>query len=147
MKLTSKGIPKNINKQICKKAIIFYAQKLLSKRLKESLQIHIEFIELSENEFGYCNVEDDKNKSFLISINKDLTYEKTLIYIAHEMIHVKQYAKNELKDYVYNDKIRFRKEIFDKNRISYWQSPWEKEARKNEKKLYMSFIENKENSL
>lgn len=147
MKLTSKGIPKNINKQICKKAIIFYAQKLLSKRLKESLQIHIEFIELSENEFGYCNVEDDKNKSFLISINKDLTYEKTLIYIAHEMIHVKQYAKNELKDYVYNDKIRFRKEIFDKNRISYWQSPWEKEARKNEKKLYMSFIKNKENSL
>ena len=114
---------------------------------KESLQIHIEFIELSENEFGYCNVEDDKNKSFLISINKDLTYEKTLIYIAHEMIHVKQYAKNELKDYVYNDKIRFRKEIFDKNRISYWQSPWEKEARKNEKKLYMSFIKNKENSL
>ena len=147
MKLTSKGIPKNINKQICKKAILFYAQKLLSKRLKESLQIHIEFIELSENEFGYCNVEDDKNKSFLISINKDLTYEKTLIYIAHEMIHVKQYAKNELKDYVYNDKIRFRKEIFDKNRISYWQSPWEKEARKNEKKLYMSFIKNKENSL
>ena len=61
------------------------------------------------------------------------------------MIHVKQYAKNELKDYVYNDKIRFRKEIFDKNRISYWQSPWEKEARKNEKKLYMSFIKNKEN--
>jgi len=125
--------------------MFFYAQKLLSKRLKNSLQIHIEFIELSENEFGYCNVEDDKNKSFLISINRDLTYEKTLIYIAHEMIHVKQYAKNELKDYVYNDKIRFRKEIFDKNRISYWQSPWEKEARKNEKKLYMSFIKNKEN--
>jgi len=145
MKLTSKGIPKNIDKQTCKKAMFFYAQKLLSKRLKNSLQIHIEFIELSENEFGYCNVEDDKNKSFLISINRDLTYEKTLIYIAHEMIHVKQYAKNELKDYVYNDKIRFRKEIFDKNRISYWQSPWEKEARKNEKKLYMSFIKNKEN--
>lgn len=145
MRLTSRGIPNRIDKKICKRAVKFYAQQLLSPRLLESLEIHIEFIELPENEYAYCNAEDDSNKTFLISVNKDLTPEKTLIAIAHEMGHVKQYAKRELKDYVYGERIKFQNTIFEKASVSYWQSPWEKDARKIERKLYKAFLKSEEN--
>lgn len=145
MRLTSRGIPKKIDKKICKRAVKFYGKQLLSNRLYESLEIHLEFVELEDNEFGYCNVEDEFNKSFLISINKDLSAEHTLLVLAHEMGHVKQYAKRELKDYVYGEKIKFQNRIFEKASVSYWQSPWEKDARNIERKLYRAFLKSEEN--
>jgi hypothetical protein len=145
MRLTSKGIPERIDKKICKRAIKFYAQQLLSKRIYDSLEIHVEFIELSENEYAYCNAEDESNRIFLISVNKCLTAQQTLIALAHEMGHVKQYAKHELKDYVYGERIKFQDTIFEKASVGYWQSPWEKDARKIERKLYKSFLKSEEN--
>lgn len=145
MRLTSRGIPKRIDKKVCKRAIKFYAQELFSKRLIDSLHIHVEFIELSENEYGYCNSEDETNRNFLISINKNLTPELTLLALAHEMGHVKQYAKFELKDYVYGGRTKFKDRIFEKASVSYWQSPWEKDARKIERKLYRAFLKSEEN--
>lgn len=145
MRLTSRGIPKKIDKKICKRAVKFYGKQLLSTRLYESLQIHLEFIEMEDNEYGFCNAEDETNKSFLISINKNLTPEQTLMVLAHEMGHVKQYAKHELKDYVYGERIKFQDRIFEKASVSYWQSPWEKDARKIERKLYRAFLKSEEN--
>lgn len=145
MRLTTRGIPKKIDKKICKRAVKFYAKQLLSDRLRESLHIHVEFIELLENEYGYCNSEDELNKTFLISINKNLTPEQTLLVLAHEMGHVKQYAKHELKDYVYGDRTKFQDKIFEKASVGYWQSPWEKDARKIERKLYKAFLKSEEN--
>lgn len=145
MRLTTRGIPKHIDKKICKRAVKFYADKLFSKRLKESLDIHVAFVELSDVEYGYCNPEDDTYRNFLIEINKNLPYEEILISIAHEMGHVKQYAKRELKDYVYGDKIKFQNEIFELAKVGYWRSPWEKDARDIERKLYRAFIKSEEN--
>lgn len=145
MRLTSRGIPKKIDKKICKRAVKFYGKQLLSNRLYESLEIHLEFIEMEDNEYGFCNAEDETNKSFLISINKNLTPEQTLMVLAHEMGHVKQYAKHELKDYVYGERIKFQDRIFEKASVSYWQSPWEKDARKIERKLYRAFLKSEEN--
>ena len=144
MRLTTTGIPKKIDKKICKRAVKFYAKQLLSDRLRESLHIHVEFIELLENEYGYCNSEDESNKTFLISINKNLTPEQTLLVLAHEMGHVKQYAKHELKDYVYGGRTKFQDKIFEKASVGYWQSPWEKDARKIERKLYRAFLKSEE---
>lgn len=145
MRLTTRGIPKYIDKKICKRAIKFYAEQLLSQRLKESLEIHVEFIELTENEYAYCNAEDETHKYFLISVNKKLSAEETLLALAHEMGHVKQYAKFELKDYVYGGKIKFQNRIFEKAKVGYWRSPWEKDARKIERKLYRAFLRSEEN--
>ena len=145
MRLTSRGIPKKIDKKICKRAVKFYGKQLLSTRLYESLEIHLEFIDMEDNEYGFCNAEDETNKSFLISINKNLTPEQTLMVLAHEMGHVKQYAKHELKDYVYGERIKFQDRIFEKASVSYWQSPWEKDARKIERKLYRAFLKSEEN--
>lgn len=145
MRLTSRGIPKRIDKKICKRAVKFYGKQLFSNRLYESLEIHLEFIEMDDNEYGLCNAEDETNKSFLISINKNLTAEQTLMVLAHEMGHVKQYAKHELKDYVYGERTKFQNRIFEKASVSYWQSPWEKDARKIERKLYRAFLKSEEN--
>ena len=145
MRLTTRGKPKKIDKKICKRAVKFYASQLFSTRLFENLYIHLEFVEYEPHEYAYCNAEDDTNRAFLISVNNNLSPQITLISIAHEMAHVKQYAKGELKDYVHGDKVNFQGEIFEKQEVGYWRSPWEKDARDIERKLYREFLKSEKN--
>lgn len=144
MRLTSKGIPNHISKSLCKKAIKFYAKYLLSVRLYETISIHVEFIKYEKHEYAYCNPEDEYNRTFLISINKNLSKEDTLRSIAHEMVHVKQYVKRELKHYTRGDKVKFLDEFFIESKTNYWIRPWEKEARALEEILYEEFVRSEE---
>jgi hypothetical protein len=64
-----------------------------------------------------------------------------LIGLAHEMIHVKQYAKGELKDYLRVNKSKWKGQIIDPEEVDYWDQPWEIEAHEKEKGLYYMFID------
>jgi hypothetical protein len=44
---------------------------------------------------GYC-LELDTNREFEIEVDRTLSYRKMLETVAHEMVHVKQYARREL---------------------------------------------------
>ena len=44
---------------------------------------------------GYC-LELDDNRTFEIEIDRTLTLRKMLETLAHEIVHVKQYVRNEL---------------------------------------------------
>ena len=53
---------------------------------------------------GYCQELED-NRTFEIEINRKLTLRKMLETVAHEMVHVKQYARRELgHDYKWRGK-------------------------------------------
>ena len=62
-----------------------------------------------------------------------------LISLAHEMVHVKQYARGELKDYLRDDVVRWKRKIFRLSEVEYWTSPWEVEAYEKDKILYEAF--------
>jgi len=55
------------------------------------------------------------------------------------MVHLKQYAKGELKDYARVKSIKWKGQVYDEDRIDYWDHPWEIEAYGRERGLYIRF--------
>ena len=41
---------------------------------------------------------EDDNRTFIIEINKDIGIKELVTTVCHEMVHVKQYARNEMTD-------------------------------------------------
>jgi len=141
MQIRTRGIPDNVSRSLCKEAIRFYGEELLGKRLSKNIEILLVF-EKPPNIFNaMCNWQDDNHKcrSFVIVVNKNLNKKTSLIALAHEMVHVKQYARGELKDYLRTEKVKWKKRTFMLDKVEYWSSPWEKEAYKKDQILYEAF--------
>ena len=144
MLLTTVGKPKNVPIRLCKQAIHWYGKNLLGSRLYHLIEINVEFNarELDKHVYAYCEWMDSNHKAreFNIIINPHLNKKTTLVVLAHEMIHVKQYAKGELKDYLRMDSVKWKGKIYV-DEIDYWKQPWEMEAHKMESRLYLEFKE------
>ena len=77
---------------------------------------------------GLCESLDKRN--FYIDC---CLYGNWLSTLAHEMVHVKQFAKGELSGNLSRWKTR------DHSNTEYWDQPWEKEARRLQSKLVAKF--------
>jgi hypothetical protein len=143
MYLTTVGKPKRVPLKLCKDAIKFYGRILLGENLYHKVSVEIEFDKAlsKQNEYAFCDYFEDGNKirDFTITVDNNLGKRNMLLALAHEMVHVKQYAKGELKDIRLN-KIKFRNEIIESNEMDYWDMPWEIEAHGREKGLYFKFL-------
>ena len=123
--------------KLIKYAANFYADLLIPKQ-KHKIYLDINANEISAD--GYCTCMDLYD--FEIEIHKDLTFEHMMITLAHEMVHVKQYATGELRDYVKSTSLnRWQGKIVDDSKINYWDRPWEIEAFGREFGLYARFKE------
>lgn len=146
------NIRKNSKESLSKKKIrdfvLFCANELkLSKKMQKNITIIVNFLPLNFMD-GTTEFLDDnlKPREFLININKRNNKKRQLITLAHEMVHVKQYVKGELYEYVsarYHGRIRWKKMIYkyEDSFFLYLFSPWEKEAYKKERKLYRAYLE------
>jgi hypothetical protein len=143
MYIRTSGKPSKIPLKDCKEAVKFYGRKLMRENLYHKVSLEIVFEQLKPKEYGYCEWEYDNNRSrdFIITINKNLNKKQTLLVLAHEMVHVKQYAKGELKDYIKVNKSKWKNEIHDLDETDYWFQPWEIEAHGMEKGLYVRYME------
>lgn len=141
MRIRTEGIPDSETRKLCKEALKFYGKELLGPRLYKNIKIHLVFEDLPNKFNAMCNWTDDNHtcREFLISVNKKLNRKTLLITLSHEMIHVKQFAKRELKDYLCSDKVKWKGEVFCLKETEYWSSPWEKEAYENDSVLYQKF--------
>ncbi len=130
-----------MSRSLCKEAIRFYGEELLGKRLSKNIEILLVFEKLPNIFNAMCNWQDDNHKcrSFVIIVNKNLNKKTSLIALAHEMVHVKQYARGELKDYLRTEKVKWKNRTFMLDKVEYWSSPWEKEAYKKDQILYEAF--------
>ena len=61
--------------------------------------------------------------------------------VAHEMVHVKQWVKNEMYEYCKRDEVRFHSTKFNLSKIDYWDYPWEIEAFGRQLGLFVRFCE------
>ena len=146
MIVRSKGKPDKIPTKLCKDAAKFYGEQLLG-RLYGKVEVLLEFTDdLEPGIYAQC-VWDDKNRNcrkFHIEINPKMGKRNMLLAIAHEMVHVKQYAKGEMIDFINTNnavKLRWQGEIFDlKKNPDYWEHPWEIEAFGREKGLYYKYL-------
>jgi hypothetical protein len=93
--------------------------------------------------FGECEyVSDDPSlREFIIDIALELddtTFAQTL---AHEMVHVKQYAKGEMVHYSRDfHSMKWQKQRINTLELDYWDLPWEIEAHGREQGLFYQFL-------
>ena len=129
------------NRLLMIEAIELFAFTLLHPRTVEVLDIIVEMKDLGHAD-GYCGWEDSNinPRSFTIELDKKLAGSELIKTIAHEMVHLKQFAKGELKE-------RFKPtychiwhgDIVDVGLDNFYEVPWEVEAREMEEDLFLLF--------
>tara|TARA_R100000808_G_C2155495_1_gene168235 strand:- start:8700 stop:9161 length:462 start_codon:yes stop_codon:yes gene_type:complete len=146
MKTIFRNVPKR-KMSTFRHAADFYAHKLMSKRLLKNLMVKIEFIDgLSDktSEGGNCIWSDDyiRPREFEIQLDKSDDFEYMLTALAHEMVHVKQWATGEMKEvWNQNEACKWLGNVIDTAKTEYWDYPWEIEAHGRERGLYVRFCE------
>jgi len=124
----------------------WYAEKLMGKRLMAGLDININMTStlLEGCREGSAIWEDESRrpKEFTIELDSSCTIRNILITLAHEMVHIKQWAKDEMYEYVNSPKlVRFKGEKMHMDDIDYWDYPWEIEAYGRQLGLFVRFCE------
>ena len=93
---------------------------------------------LNEHEGVFGDVFESDHRWYDIRLDNDMDDIDLVTTVIHEMVHVKQYAKNEMKQ-LDGFKTRYNRRVYDKD-VSYEDRPWEQEATDLENLLYLEFI-------
>ena len=143
MQVYVKGPRSRSFKALVSRAVEFYCSMLLPKALASKLIIDITFKrKLDGGAQGYCsyNGKDGKYHEFEIEVAKGQSVRDTLMTVAHEVVHLKQFYTGELKDGYRAASTIWKGKRVDENKVNYWDLPWEIEAYGREKGLYHRFI-------
>ena len=123
-------------KEVAYKVIEWTIKQLKLTRLS-SLYIHIILKKLRGVD-GYCSMEDDERRIFTIEAHKNLKLRQLIMTLIHEMVHVKQFARNEMDDFPINGRHRWKLKTVPIN-VTYYDMPWEREALRLQEKLTDKF--------
>ena len=128
-------------------AIEFYGVKLLGKRMAKNVYVYVKLtreLKKKEGAYGFCMFTDNPSRprEFEIELDTSMKYsfEQILTWLAHEMVHMKQWVRHELIDYDYGQ-TQWKSRRYTLKHICYNEEPWEKEAYRLEDKLYEKFAE------
>jgi hypothetical protein len=130
----------------------YFARLLMDPRMVRNIQLDIE-INKHLDVMGHCVSDDDRKnpRFFTIELRNHKDDDDLMKTLAHEMVHVKQYAKNQLykrlalakggfgTDSVWEGKSWKPK----RNEHKYFDSPWEIEAYGREVGMYHRWLEYK----
>lgn len=135
-------------KQHLKEMTLFVLPKLVKGRplLLKNVKIHLKIddkITEKEQAWGLCYWRGNpyKPRAFSIYLKSNLSNIGIIQTYIHELVHVKQYLLGELVDYA-SGKTRWKKRIYEENISDQWynlSSPWEKEAYKISKSMYLKY--------
>jgi hypothetical protein len=89
------------------------------------------------------DAKNHNHREFEVEIEADLGPVYLLRTLAHELVHVKQYARKELVDMCSGNYQMWNKVMYNENLVGYKNLPWEKEAIEREKELYKLWAEHK----
>ena len=134
------GKAKHMCKAEIKFATAFFANYLMGERLAKNLDIEIRFENLGNLE-GVCNPVDAEKKPrmFEIGMRPNMQRYKLLQCLAHEMVHVKQYARGELSNELITAKWQGKTYKLTNSMEDYLNWPWEVEAYGRDRSLYLFY--------
>lgn len=136
----------NRQKELAESMVTFAAYKLMSKKLADKITVTLHIrkdLVKKEGAEGLCIWEDTNHrpKEFTITIDRGLKQRIFLETIAHEMVHVKQWAKGEMFDFVTEVGVcRYHGKKIDSSKLDYYDYPWEIEALGREQGLFMNWL-------
>ena len=124
----------------------YYGRRLMGGRMAKHITVEVKLtnrLKEKENTYGYCHILDDnlnKPREFMIELDASMKFDfgDILTWLAHEMVHLKQFVRGELCDYE-TGRVQWKTRSF--GRVHYDDQPWEKEAYRLEGKLYEEFKE------
>jgi len=127
-------------------AALFYSEVLLGSRMEKNISLDIKLtkdLKKKEKAYGFCHITDDNlNRpwEFMIELDASMRYkfDQILTWLAHEMVHLKQFVRGELCEYE-TGRVQWKSRSF--GRVHYDDQPWEKEAYRLEDELYEMFEE------
>ena len=128
-------------------AALYYGALLLGTRMVENIYLDIKLtkgLKQKEKAYGYCHIVDynlSRPREFCIELDASMKYDfgDILTWLAHEMVHLKQFVRRELCDYE-NLRVQWKSKTYA-NGLTYNDQPWEKEAYRLEGELYEMFEE------
>ena len=138
MKLKIVNCPDKNFRPYVKKAVEFYGQYLISKRLLDNINLKVKFNQ-NLSVYAFASIEDynasGKAREFLIEIHPWIGSREILKTLAHEMVHIKQFAYNETNETL----SRWKGTPIDSDTVDYYQHPWEMEAYSLDTGLFYKF--------
>ena len=113
-----------------------------------TIDLDIEIIHRLDDSEGivgdvYPCVENLRPKDFSMRLCPNLGMKLMLTTLAHEMVHIKQFARDEMYEYSRGDMTRWRGKKINAHSYKYNKLPWEIEANKLESILYEEWINHK----
>ena len=128
-------------------AVEFYGEVLLGKRMAKNVHVFVKLtknLKKKEKAYGFCHIIDDslsKPREFMIELDTSMkhSFDQILTWLAHEMVHLKQFVRKELWDYE-SGRVQWKSRAYSK-KVHYDDQPWEKEAYRLEGELYEMFEE------
>ena len=123
-------VPSDLSYEVSR-AIRNFSFQLGIQRLKTNILVRVHQKLHVDDDFaeGLCESIDKRN--FVIDIG---LFSNWVVNLAHEMVHVKQFARGEMDSGL----TRWKSNHYAGN-IEYWDQPWEKEARRLQFKLAEEF--------
>ena len=128
-----------------------YCCRMLMPKMR-TLEIEIKVKDFGKDEnYGYAVPLDDgiHPRYFEVEVNKNVRLRRFLETVAHEMVHVKQYARNELYESSAKKQHRWHGKWLSnrsKHVKDYWDNPWEIEAHGRECGLFIRWAEEHKHS-
>ena len=141
-KITVKVLGSGKNKRaLVEEATRFFSNKLMPrmKTLTININLNPHFRDNTDS-YGDCLWSETYYRPREFDIRLDSSDNEAMIQtLAHEMVHVKQWAREELKDFGDYTKARWKKTLIDCEKTKYEDLPWEIEAHEIEEELYKSW--------
>ena len=146
MRISISGNARNLDHATIRKALQWYARDLMPKlHTKLSLELDITTtLRKREGIIGAatCWYEDAKRKPtvFHMEMEANLSKRVALRILAHEMVHVKQFATGEMREYPRSSNIRWHgRNVRMRHGDAYWEQPWEIDSYGREVGLFYRF--------
>lgn len=139
MVITTSGLVDGKFRAAVEKACRYYGKILLPAHIARKITVNIDFTgRLEKDADGYCDVVGHNKRGnlreFEIQIRKNKSKRYMMMTLAHEFVHLKQYAMGELDEGM---------NVWKGKRVSpntdYWDTPWEIEAHGREYGLWSRF--------
>jgi ABC-type uncharacterized transport system substrate-binding protein len=133
---------------VLRSALQWYARDLmpqLTTKISIELNIVANLVRDEQMDAAVTWLEDPvKPRQFVMEVDADLDLDRTLEMLAHEMVHVKQFAFGELIDNPSGKTVKWQgKRVSVRDDDGYWTLPWEIEAYGRQPGLFARFCRHK----